>query len=274
MTLPSRPRWYHHVPPVSATVPCEDGEHRVSWQRGKFVLHDHDLGAERAMLVLGGEPAPCLRALRMWRDQFGMPPEIFGQMHSWLGDDSVLAPREMELPRRLGMTLSWMRSWKAWAYLDKHGRLLQEQAKELALGPFRQHLNVERQRFGSRVISGASVQIVPDHVPASITGQMNRVSVRAAVTLHPSWLVDVWPRGMAVVDGAFVLEVLEDSWSGPRVRAVRWDERPGGTRAPVVASARLRRGPDEAWELAWEAPGAGDRRGPPGRMSRSLTGEI
>jgi hypothetical protein len=274
VTLPSRPRWYHHVPPVSATVPCEDGEHRVSWQRGKFVLHDHDLGAERAMLVLGGEPAPCLRALRMWRDQFGMPPEIFGQMHSWLGDDAVLAPREMELPRRLGMTLSWIRSWKAWAYLDKHGRLLQEQAKELAMGPFRQHLNLERQRFGSRVISGASVQIVPDQAPASITGQMNRVSVRAAVTLHGSWLVDVWPRDMAVVEGAFVLEVLEDSWSAPRVRAVRWDDRPGGTRAPVVATARLNRSSEGAWELSWEGPAAGERKSPPGRMGPSLTGEV
>ena len=273
MTLPSRPRWYHHVPPVTATIPCEDGEHRVSWQRGKFVLHDHDLSAERAMLVLGGEPASCLRALRMWRDQFGMPPEIFGRMHSWLGDDAVLAPLEMQLARRLGMTLSWIRSWKAWAYLDKHGRLLQEQANELALAPFRQHLNVERQRFGSRVISAATVQIVPDHDPASITGQMNRVSVRAAVTLHARWLVDVWPRDMAVVDGAFVLEVLEESWSRPLVRAVRWDDRPGGTRAPVVASARLGRAADGAWELTWEPPAAGERRGPPGRM-RSLTGEM
>jgi len=236
------------------------------------VLHDHDLGAERAMLVLGGEPAPCLRALRMWRDQFGMPPEIFGQMHSWLGDDAVLAPREMELPRRLGMTLSWIRSWKAWAYLDKHGRLLQDQAKELALGPFRQHLNVERQRFGCRVISGATVQVVPDHQPASITGQMNRVSVRAAVTLHGSWLVDVWPRDMAVVDGAFVLEVLEDSWETPRVRAVRWDDRPGGTRAPVVATARLNRGAEATWELSWEASAAKEKMAPAGTIGEPVAG--
>jgi hypothetical protein len=257
---------------MSATIPCEDGEHRVSWRRGKFVLHAHDLTAERARLVLGGEPSACLRALRMWRDQFGMPPEIFGQMPSWLGDDAFLAPREMELPRRLGMTLSWIRSWKRWAYLDKHGRLLDEEAKERALGPFRQHLNEERQRFGSRVISGASVQVVPDHQPASVTGQMNKVSVRAAVTLHPNWLVDVWPRGLAVVDGAFVLEVLEQSWTAPRVRAVRWDDRPGGTRAPVVSAASVSQGPEGSWHLAWGAADAPEKAAPAGRMGDSLAG--
>jgi hypothetical protein len=239
------------VAPVSATVPCEGGRHRVSWQRGKFVLHDHDLSAERAMLVLGGEPAPCLRALRMWRDQFGMPPEIFDRMHTWLGDDAVLAPEELDLPRQLGMMASWTRSWKQWAYLDKHGRLLQQRAKELALAPFRQHLNAERQRFGARVISSAEVRVVPDHEPATVTGQMDRVAVRAVVTLHAGWLVDVWPRKAAVVDGAFVLAVLEDSWTSPLVRAARWEDRGGGRPVPVVAPARLVAGPG-GWHLAWE----------------------
>ena len=255
MTLPRRPRWYHHVAPVSATMPCEGEQHRVSWQRGKFVLHDHDLAAERAMLVLGGEPAPCLRALRMWRDQFGMPPEIFGQMHTWLGDDAVLAPTEMALPRRLGMTLSWMRSWRRWAFLGKHGNLLQDQARELAVGPFRQHLNLERQRFGSRVISSAEVRVVPDHQPAGVSGRMDRVGVRAAAALHADWLVKVWPRGVAVVDGAFVVDVVEESWTSPRVRAIRWEDRAAGGRAPVVALAHLAVADDGTWHLSWEDPG-------------------
>ncbi|MBA3266936.1 MAG: hypothetical protein H0T70_01575 [Acidimicrobiia bacterium] len=237
---------------MSAALECEGEQHRVSWQRGKFVLHDHDLSSERAMLVLGGEPSPCLRALRMWRDQFGMPPEIFAQMHTWLGDDAVLAPLEMELPRQLGMTVSWSRSWRHWAYLDKHGRLLQERADELALPMFRQHLLVERQRFGCRVISSAKVQIVADHDVVGVTGKMDKVRVVAAATLHPSWLVEVWPRGFAVVDGSFVIEVVEDSRTRPLVRATRWDDRDAGMRKPDMALARLARGADGEWCLSWE----------------------
>ncbi|MGI9021779.1 MAG: hypothetical protein ACR2HV_00830 [Acidimicrobiales bacterium] len=237
---------------MSATLECEGDEHRLSWQRGKFVLHDHDLSSERAMLVLGGEPSPCLRALRMWRDQFGMPPEIFAQMHTWLGDDAVLAPPEMDLPRQLGMTLSWARSWRHWRSLDKHGRLLQEQAHVLALPLFREHLLLERQRFGCRVISSAKVQIVADTDVVGVTGKMDKVRVAAAVTLHPSWLVEVWPRGFAVVDGAFVIDVAEDSLTTPLVRAARWDDREAGLRKPVTVLARLARGADGQWGLSWE----------------------
>ena len=253
VTLPARPRWYHHVGAVSATVPCEGEQHRVTWRRGKFVIEDHDLSAERAMLVLGGEPCACLHALRLWRDQFGMPPELFSRMHTWMGDDAVLAPREMALPRELGMTLSWARDWRRASYLDKHGRLLQEQAKERALAPFRQHLTIEKQRFGSRVISGARVEIVPDHEPATVTGRMDKVALRATATLHPWWLVEVWPLGIAVVDGAFVVEIVERDWVRPLVRAVRWEDRPGTTKVPVVALARLEAGTgeDAPWRLTW-----------------------
>lgn len=252
MTLPRRPRWYHHVAPVSATVPCEGEEHRVSWQRGKFVLHDHDLSAERAMLVLGGEPCACLRALRLWRDQFGMPPELFSRMHTWMGADAVLAPQEMTLPRSLGMTWSWARAWRRASYLDKHGRLLQERAKELALPPFRQHLMGEKQRFGSRVISGAQVRIVADHEEATVSGQMDKVAVRAQASLHAWWLVEVWPLGIALVDGAFVMELVEPDWTRPVVRAVRWEDAGPGRRIPVVRLARLRASDAGGWGIAWE----------------------
>ena len=272
MTLPRRPRWYHAVAPVSATIPCEGEQHRVSWQRGKFVLHDHDLSAERAMLVLGGEPCACLRALRLWRDQFGMPPELFNRMHTWMGADAVLAPTEMALPRSLGMTCSWARAWRRTSYLDKQGRLLQEQAKERALPPFRQHLTAEKQRFGARVISGAQVRIVPDPEQATVTGQMDKVGVRAQAALHPSWLVEVWPLGIAVVDGAFVVEMVERHWTRPMVRAARWEDDGPGKRTPVVALARLDVSDEGGWRLSWEEdPTAGTEAAPWGPASARMS---
>lgn len=252
MTLPKRPRWYHHVAPVTGLVPCEGQQHRVTWQRGKLVLENHDLGAERALLVLGGEPSACLRALGLWRQQFGLPPEQFSTMHSWLGAEAVLAPEELALPRLLGMTLSWDRAWRRSSHLEKHGRLIHQQLRERALVPFRQHLTAAKRQFRCRVISSADVRVVPSGQPAAVEGGMNRVSVSATALLHASWLISVWPRGMAVIDGAFVVDVEEDSFRAPRVQAVRWEDQGDGTRAPVLAPARAERDPDGTWHLSWQ----------------------
>ena len=51
--MPPADRWYQHVPAATAVIPCEGEQHRVTWRWGKFKLDDHDLGSERAMLVLG-----------------------------------------------------------------------------------------------------------------------------------------------------------------------------------------------------------------------------
>ena len=224
------------------------------------------------MLVLGGEPCACLRALRLWRDQFGMPPELFNRMQTWMGSDAVLAPKEMALPRSLGMTWSWARAWRRTSYLDKQGLLLQEQAKERALPPFRRHLTVEKQRFGSRVISAAQVRIVPDHQQAAVTGQMDKVGVRAQAALHAWWLVEVWPLGIALVDGAFVVEMVERHWTRPLVRAARWEDGGAGRRVPVVALARLHALDPGGWRLSWEEePTAVPEPVPPGPASGRMS---
>jgi hypothetical protein len=251
VTLPRRPSWYHHLAPVTGLVPCEGEQHRVTWQRGKVVLENHDLGSERALLVLGGQPSACLRALRLWRDQFGLPPEQFATMQTWLGAQAVLAPEELALPRLLGMTLSWDRAWRRSSHLEKHGRLIEAQLRERALTSFRHHLTAEKQRFRCRVISSADVRVVPAGEPLAVEGRMNRVSVSARAMVHTSWLVRVWPRQMAVVDGAFVVDVEDDSFTEPRVQAVRWEDQSDGTRAPVLALARVRRADDGAWHLTW-----------------------
>jgi hypothetical protein len=246
-------RWYQHVPPATALVPCEGAQHRLTWRWGKLKLEDHYLGSERAMLVLGGEPCACLRALRLWGDQFGMAPEQFTQMHRWLGADAALAPKEFEVPRQVGMALSWERSWKKAVYLDKHGKLIERQLRDLALPVVRAHLTAEKQRFGARTVRRIELQAVPAGRPLTLHGQMDSVAVSATVTLSSDWLVHVWSRGMGVVDGAFVLEVLGP---GPEagsanVRAVRWKalDRNPGVAEPAVVIAAARRTADGGWRL-------------------------
>ena len=253
-----RDRWYQHVPAASAYVPCEGQQHRVTWRWGKFKLEDHDLGAERAMLVLGGEPAACVRALRLWGDQFGMAPEQFVQMHRWLGADAALAPKEFEVPRQVGIALSWERSWKQSVYMDKHWKLIERQLRDLALPVVRAHLTAEKQRFGSRMVRRVELRVVPAGQPLGMHGQMDSVSVSATVTLSSDWIVHVWSRGMGVVDGAFVLEVLGAGAEpgSTSVRAVRWMPRGihPGVAEPAVVTADVRGDAANGWGMADGGP--------------------
>jgi hypothetical protein len=57
--------WYEAYPEVTAAIPTghDDESHRVSWRRGRLVLHDHDVAAEEVLTALGGERCECLHLL-------------------------------------------------------------------------------------------------------------------------------------------------------------------------------------------------------------------
>lgn len=248
-------RWCDDIPPATALVSCGGDEHRVTWRRGKLVLEDHDLEAERTMLLLGGEPCACLRVLHLWRDLFSwaMSGEIFRQMESRLGPGGhFLAPGDLREVHELALLLTWQRRWRRSAYFSDHERLLREQLRKRALGPLRDHLTLWRQRVGSRLMSSVDVSVArPDEAP-SLEGSMDRVKATATARLGVDWLLRVWARGLAVVSDAFVLEVEETNGSPtPVVRAVRWEEEAPGRYAPVAGPARLGRDGDGGWRLTW-----------------------
>ena len=250
-------RWYHHVPGATATIPCEGADHRVTWRWGKFKLDDHDLGSERAMLVLGGDPCPCLRALGLWSTLFDMRPEQFEMMRRHMGDQAVLLPPEFNVPRDVGMILSLERAWKKGRYLDKQGRLLERQLKDRALPALRAHLTAEKARFGTRLIRAATIHHVAAVEPARIEGRMDSVSVSATVTLSSAWVVNVWARGLGIVEGGFVLDTVALAPAPRRtpgtatVRAAVWRPHPGepGVAEPVVVTTEAVRTGD-GWRLA------------------------
>lgn len=252
--MPAAHRWYQHVEPATAVIDCEGEGHRVTWRWGKLKLEDHDLGAERAMLVLGGEPSPCLRALQLWSDQFGMNPEQFSQVRRHLGADAVLLPDEFDVPRQVGMALSMERAWKASRYFDQQGRLLERQLRDRALPALRAHLTAAKQAFGSRLIRGAVVDHVAAGRPVLIEGRMDSVSVSARVTLSSDWLVHVWSRGMAVVEGALVVDVTGPGSSpgSVAVRAVRWKptDREAGVAYAAIEPVEAVRNDEGGWRLS------------------------
>jgi hypothetical protein len=247
----SSSRWYEHVPAATAVIPCEGEEHRLTWRWGKLKLDDHDLGSERAMLVLGGQASACLRALGLWESQFAMPPEHFLQMHRWLGPDAVLAPKEFDLPRQVGVTLSWERAWKRSVYLDKHGQLLERMVRDKAVPALRAHLTEEKQRFGTRSIRTVEVRHLRAGQPPGLRGRMDSVSVSVSAALSSDWIVRVWAAGLATVPGAFVLQVNGRGSRAPgslAVLAVRWKQVQPGVGEAVTEAAEAVRTP-EGWRL-------------------------
>src|SRR5207302_308710 len=101
-------------------------------------------------------------------------------------------------------------------------------------------LTAEKQRFGSRVIRNVELKVVPAGNAVEIRGRMDSVSASATVALSSDWIVHVWSRGLAVVDGALVMEVLGPGTQAPgsvAVRAVRWQPREPGVAEPKLVAA-------------------------------------
>lgn len=246
--------------PATTEVACGGGRHRVTWRRGKLKLEDHDLSAERTMVAFGGETPACLQVLQLWRNlhAWAMSGELFRQMQSRLGPAAPLAPGELGRVHQLGLLLTWDRAWRRSAYFSEHGRLLDERLRECALPALRTHLRWWMSRRGCRRIAGVELRVLRRGQEPEVRGEMDAVSVRATAGLGARWLVGVWARGLAVVDGAFVLEVGPEGADGRApARAVRWDERPGGRAVAVAAPALVARRPDGGWRLEWAGGAVG-----------------
>ena len=254
--MPRTPRWYDALPEVTATVVCGGEKHRVTWRRGKVVLEDHDLGAERGMVAFGGELCPCMRVLEIWVEQFRMPPDLFGHMHTWLGEQAFLLPDEFAQPRRTAMVLNWERSWRFESWLPtKQAKMLFEELKDKALPALRAHLNAWKATTGARVVAG-QVALLPSNEAPAVDGSSDRVAMRATAWLHPRWVVDVWPQGIAVVDDAFVMDLTRARTANDLdVLAVRWEPDATGGWNIAVKPARVWRdaGSGGEWRLTWEA---------------------
>lgn len=245
-------RWCDHVAPVTELVECNGEQHRVTWRTGKVVLEDHDLAAERMLQALGGGTCECLRVLKRWRDlhSWATSGELYLQMRSRVAAQ-VLAPGELATIQELGLLLTWERAWRQQAYMGTQARWLHEQLRARAVEPLRRHLVHWAERLGAHQSSSVDVEVLRPGQEPRLAGEIDRYRVRATAGLGVRWMLGVHPRGLAVVDGAFVLELLPSA-TGLRARAVRWEEGAGGTARPVAGVGRLGRDPGGTWHLRWD----------------------
>jgi hypothetical protein len=174
----------------------------------------------------------------------------FPEMRRRMGADAVLLPKEFDVPREVGMALSLERAWKKSLYFDRQGQLLERRLRDLAMPAIRAHLTAAKQRVGSRVIRGVKIQLLPAGRTLGMRGRMDRVSVSADVTLSSDWIVHVWSRGLAVVDGALVLHVTGPGTTpgAVAVKAVRWEPTEPDVAQPRVIDAEVAAG-DGGWLL-------------------------
>ena len=132
---------------------------------------------------------------------------------------------------------------------------MRDEIKEKALEPFRRHVNAWKRTTGARVVSGCQVALLPSNRPPIVDGTTDRVAMRAVAHLHARWVVDIWPRGIAMVDDVFIVDLVEArSLDDLAVLACRWDPSPNGTWHAVVAPAWIWREPgtEGPWQLTWE----------------------
>lgn len=225
----------------------------MSWRAGSLVVEDHDLAAERTMRALGAETPECLRLLKQWRDlsSWATSTELYIQMRARLGPERILAPGALGQRHELALLLTWERAWRMSAYRGEgHERMLAEQLQARAVEALTQHLSLWSPRLGGHHLPSIDVKLQRPGQTPRIAGAIDRYSARLTVGLGVRWVLEVWARGLAVIEDGFVLEV--SSASGLVARAVRWEPQSDGGARPVVLAARLGRSCGGEWRLSWE----------------------
>ena len=233
---------------------CSGAEHRVSWRRGRLVVEDHDLAAERTMRALGSETPTCLRILTQWRQlhTWATSTELFAQMRARLGDDQLLGPGPLAAPHELALLVTWERAWRMSSFYGQgHERLLQAHLQERALEPVRRHTAHWADRLGHPQAPRVEVRVLRPGQSARVVGTIDRYTARATAFLGVRWVLEVWARGLATVDDALVLELVPSA-RALRARALRWERGAAGEARPAVAGLSLGRRPDGSWARTWD----------------------
>lgn len=159
------------------------------------------------------------------------------------------------LRRRLGLSVivNIERHWEDYGFRHQHVRHVEPVLTALATPLFEQSVSSsKRTRKRYRGLPARTALLAPGEFPTCAM-RVDRGGPYAALSLPLSWFTEVWARGIALVDGCFVMSVEDGSADGTslRVAAVRLKRR--GWRAPksLEAPALLTRDRGGVWHLQW-----------------------
>lgn len=233
--------WPEHLTergPVHFEIATPTGRHHISWHTGPLILHDHDIDAERALRAFGGvsSSCPCLLLLDALASRvdwdFDAPtlPTAMNALKSMTSDSDYLslpAEERVNLLLRARHRLVMQAAPPLAAVID-HAHQLHltrqaQQAQPQGRRPPLPDLNKLLDGIAVPLLLQAMRAAQPalwKHAPlAAVCWKHNRGSTRLlqgwltqlggyiAVSLPPAWVTRVWRRGIAVVDGNFILSV-------------------------------------------------------------------
>lgn len=287
----SRSRWCAGRPALRFELDTGSDHHRISWVRGSLVLHDHDVEAERVLEALGGEPCLCLALLEACREpgpefaQGGWRATTYraGGMRTTrqhLPRQAVAhlisSPQFAKMPRVQQVSLlaatrrHHLRAQLPEAMLEVLGAVSEvrrerqfrkprpspqrsaEQRLQAAVAPAGEEA-MRRSRRDLRPYATITVECWKrgrDEAPL-LNGSLDSGGGALALSLPVSWLNRVWARGLALVDGHFVLEVDRPAPARElEATVIRWERRLAGRSTASAVPCQLRR-TDDGWTLWW-----------------------
>ena len=259
-------------------VTCGGARHRLRLLRpGTVVLDAHpDVDAERALVAFGGVAPACLERLGLWEDAVGdggflgewaRVEQIPWARISWLvtaiertrseGVHEYLPRLGEQRAARMGeFVVSFPGPWLDRAAVEVARRVVTGAGVACSLAPGLLDEAVARRlrqafvrSLGGRGRATGVAALVPlrplvgTGVAPAVAGSVRGRASRVDITVDRRWLVDVWGRGAAVVEGQLVL-ALEDR----RAQVVRWAP-DGGALVPVLEDHELA-GDESGWRLA------------------------
>lgn len=172
---------------------------------------------------------------------------------------TLLEALPVALRRRLALSVL-VKVARSWQIEGVQGLLAQKAGKNhveaalaaLALPLLEQCALAWRRNAKSGPVADTEVWLRAPEEESACTLWADRRGAHGALSLPLAWFTDVWARELALVDGCFVLEVMQ----APRRRrslhvlALRWERRQGQiSRAVPMPAVAVRRG--DAWFLRW-----------------------
>lgn len=202
---------------VTAKVRCSGKLHKISLaENGKLIFHDHDKDffvRERTYKNLGGEPCRCYKILEAWKELLK-------------GNKTpVIIPQELKKFLKEKKALGYKRRFNRSQNLDPlREYTLRERIKIRTRNLAKEELNKckyrrsqstwaggEHEIYIYTCLSSSDVEIygASDKVWSS-NGKWagNNSYIKAVIPLY--WIPRVYNRGIAAVEGNFVLDVLEE----------------------------------------------------------------
>lgn len=214
----------------TVAIACRGGRHRARVREGRFVLDDHDVDAELALLALGAELPECLVYTAVWHHAVGDAAFLLAWADD-VEDEGLRTAREdwegnyweswpMEPPA--GRVLFGPRLQRAlglaaarWAATDADaGRLeswfaLQRATQTRARRAFVRSLApVDAHRRPDALVP-VRIRIDGEAAAGAVSGRLDRRASEVDLVLPADWLWTVWAVNGGVVGDRFVVSSLD-----------------------------------------------------------------